>query len=133
MSSSDGLRPEDWEKIESVGEKLTVEAGHLLFEPGQPSDYVMWVIEGSVEVQNSEGKAVAELGPGEMLGEISYIDFGYPSARVQTATLTQLLVVEVEKLAALADEDDGLGSRLHLTIATAMAGRVRALLSLLPD
>lgn len=133
MSSSDGLRAEDWEKIEEIGEKKTLEAGEFLFQPGEPSDHVMWVIEGEVEVQKSDGTAVARLGAGEMLGEISYIDFGYPSARVQTAELTQLLVVKVESLAALADEDDGLGSRLHLTIATAMAGRVRALLALLPD
>ena len=49
MSSSDGLRPEDWEKIEKIGEKQTLEPGKLLFEPGEPSDHVMWVIEGDVE------------------------------------------------------------------------------------
>lgn len=133
MSKPKDLLDADWAKIQEIGDTRTLERGELLFEPGAPSDYVMWVLDGEVEVQKSDGTAVARLGPGEMLGEISYIDFGYPSARVETAGSCQMLVVSVERLAALTEGDDGLGSRLHLTIATALAGRVRALLALLAE
>ena len=55
--------------------------GTTLFEEGDPADGVAAVLEGSVEVLK-QGRIVATLGPGSVLGELSL----FTASAVRTAT-----------------------------------------------
>lgn len=56
-------------------------AGATLFEEGDPADGVSVILDGRVEIL-AQGRALATLGPGSVLGELSVL---VPSAR-RTAT-----------------------------------------------
>jgi CRP/FNR family transcriptional regulator, cyclic AMP receptor protein len=128
-----GLTKQDLIDIEEMGEVREIEADQLLFEPGSPSDHVMWIRTGSVQVHNHrmyEDVILAHLGPGEILGEVSYLDQHSPSAEVRAVEPTTVLAVPVESLAARAGDDPAFASRLHLSIAVKLAGRLRQVLKL---
>jgi CRP/FNR family transcriptional regulator, cyclic AMP receptor protein len=128
-----GLSKQDLIDIESMGEIREIASDELLFDPGSPSDHVMWIRTGSVEVHNHrmyDDVVLAHLGPGEILGEVSYLDQHAPSAEVRAVEATTVLAVPVEALAARAADDKGFASRLHLSIAVKLAGRLRQLLKL---
>jgi len=128
-----GLTKQDLIDIEEMGAVREIATGELLFEPGSPSDHVMWIRTGSVEVHNHrmyEDLILAHLGPGEILGEVSYLDQRAPSAEVRASEPTTVLAVPIEALAARAGADQGFAARLHLSIAVKLAGRLRQLLRL---
>jgi CRP-like cAMP-binding protein len=73
---------EDLEQLHREIAMSDAGAGSTLFEQGDPSDGVAAILEGSVEVI-VDGKILATLGPGSLLGEVSV--FVPSAARTATA------------------------------------------------
>ncbi len=72
------------EDIERLSQEIAMSnapAGSTLFEEGDPADGVVAILEGSVDVVK-QGRILATLGPGSVLGELSLF---VPSAK-RTAT-----------------------------------------------
>jgi CRP/FNR family transcriptional regulator, cyclic AMP receptor protein len=83
-----GLSPDELEKFAACGTYRSVEPGEILIQPDQPQSNLYIIEEGlfSVErVKDGVISMVAELGPGEVLGEIAILQPPHASARV-TAT-----------------------------------------------
>ena len=74
--------------LDQLDREITISdaaAGATLFEEGDPADGVAAILEGTVEVVK-DGRAIARLGPGSVLGELSVF---VPSAsRTATARAT---------------------------------------------
>lgn len=74
-------------------------------------------------------KHVASLTPGQISGELAMLDGGMRSADLRAGPQgATVLLLERERLQALAEDDAVLGSRVLWNIATAMALRVRFIL-----
>ena len=76
------------EDLDQLLREVTVReapAGATLFEEGDPTDGVAAVLEGQVDVVR-DGRVLATLGPGSVLGELSL--FLPSAARTATATAT---------------------------------------------
>jgi len=86
------------------------ESGHELFV----------VVAGSLEVMRGAKGRVAEVGPGEFVGETSLLSSKQRSATVWTATPAHLLWISETSFLRLLDEVPHLG----LGIASALAERV---------
>jgi diguanylate cyclase (GGDEF)-like protein len=70
------------------GKTLTLEAGHCLWQEGDPADSVIFLREGELEVVSARPDCedvivLRRLGPGAVLGEISCLDGGRRSAGVR--------------------------------------------------
>lgn len=78
-----GLQPEDLLPLARVATVERFEAGEVLFEEGEPGDVLYLVASGTVRVAH-KGVALAELGVGEALGEMSVLD-GAPRSASATA------------------------------------------------
>ena len=87
-------------------------AGSTLFEEGDPADGVAAILEGRVEVLK-DGRSLATLGPGSVLGELSVF---VPSAS-RTATARAISPVRMIKWSA--DDVPGRLAR-HERLATAI-------------
>ena len=103
------------EDLDQLNREITVsdaEAGSTLFEEGDPADGVAAILEGSVEVLK-QGRVLATLGPGSVLGELSVF---VPSAS-RTATARANSPVRMIKWRA-----DDVQTRLarHERLATAI-------------
>ncbi|UCH86483.1 MAG: cyclic nucleotide-binding domain-containing protein [Dehalococcoidia bacterium] len=78
------------------------------------------IVEGRARVETG-GKAIAELGPGDFVGELSLIDGGPRSATVIAETPMTLLVVRRRDFKLLRDSVPGLQEKLLVTLC----GRLR--------
>ncbi len=78
----------------------TFEPGSIIVKIGDPGDYAYIVQNGKVEVsvpyQNSK-KVLAELGQGEIFGEMAIIDSSPRSATVTAIETTEVIVIELSK------------------------------------
>ena len=71
----------DLEKIAKAGDEVVMPAGSLIVDQGQTGREAFVVLEGSVMVKRN-GKKVASLGPGTVVGELSLLDHGPRTATV---------------------------------------------------
>jgi CRP-like cAMP-binding protein len=96
-------------------------AGSTLFEEGDPADGVAAILEGRVEIRK-QGRILATLGPGSVLGELSVF---VPSTS-RTATATANSPVRMIKWRA----DDVLGRLArHERLATAIVADIAFVLA----
>ncbi len=89
-------------------------AGDTLIEPEQENHAVYIVLEGdlSVQITGREAFEVTRLGPGECVGEISMVDGQRPSARVEAASSTRVLVLGHAPMWALLNRSHGVAFNL---------------------
>lgn len=94
----------------------SVEAGQTLFVEGAPSTNLYLIVTGSAIVRKN-GRRVARLGPGEVVGELSVI-LGTPrTATVEAETPIEWLVLDQASLRRAFDEVPGLGWNVLKSVA----------------
>jgi len=89
--------------------------GAILTKRGQHGLEAFVIVEGRARVETG-GKAIAELGPGDFLGELSLIDGGPRSATVIAETPMTLLVIRRRDFKLLRDSVPGLQEKLLVTL-----------------
>lgn len=70
----------------------TFDIGEIIFEQGDPGDFMYVVVEGEVEVI-LRGKVITKLTPGEILGEMALVDNRPRSASARASAPTKLAPV----------------------------------------
>ena len=106
--------------IAKATDELTVPAGHVLTDQGQMGREAFVIVDGSATVKRN-GKKVATLGPGSVVGELSLLDHGPRTATVTADTDTTVLVIEQRYFLGVLEEVPALARKLLATLA----GRVR--------
>ncbi len=84
------LTDEERDAIASLAAEVSVPAGKELVREGDYSYQLLAIEEGTAKVEKS-GEVIAELGPGDIIGEMGVLDRSQRSATV-TATSPMLLV-----------------------------------------
>ena len=123
------LRTDDRELLSSYGEFFPGHPGTVIIEEGVPQTEVFVVISGKlqVHVMQSDGVArlLAEVGPGETLGEISLFTPGPATATVIATEFSQLWRIKDSDLLQFMTDNPGAGNLLLRTLATILAQRLR--------
>ena len=112
----------DLEKIAKAADEVTVAAGALIVDQGQTGREAFVIVSGSASVKRN-GKKVASLGPGAVVGELSLLDHGPRTASVIAETECVLLVISQRQFLAVIDAIPALSHKLLATLA----GRIREL------
>lgn len=86
-----------------LGEPESVPAGHLLTEQGRLATDAFLVIDGTADVFVGD-RAVAEIGPGETIGEMAIVDHLPRSAYVVARTAMELYRVPAETFLEMLDD-----------------------------
>ena len=115
----------DW--MVAVGRREEVVAGTGLIEEGQPIDTLHILLEGtlSVSVAALEGKTIARLTSGAVVGEMSFADARPPSATVQAVENSLVLSIPRISLVEKLEKDEGFASRFYRAIAIFLSTRLR--------
>jgi len=103
-----------------------IPAGQVIFREGDPGDFTIRIKSGRVEISKTDqgtGKVLAELGPGEILGELSIFS---NSPRIATATALEDTVVYVMRSKEVNAEMDKLSPWVSQMI-TALSDRFDSL------
>ncbi|MCA9694951.1 MAG: cyclic nucleotide-binding domain-containing protein [Myxococcales bacterium] len=111
----------------------------VLIEQGQHIESLLLLLEGHVRVQVDVSKDdrdaridVSILGPGDLIGEMSFVTDEATSARVIGIEAGKLLEIPYRALDELMTHDPGFGVRLFRSLAGLMATRLRNTNSKLP-
>ncbi len=87
-----GLRDQELAALTRLVDEAWVPAGRVLVEQGTLGHQAFLVVAGTADVF-SDGELIAQVGPGDILGELALVDHGPRSATVVAATRMQLLVI----------------------------------------
>jgi len=121
------LDDRDVEWMIRTGRRERLAAGTTLIREGQPITALYVVLDGTVAIltEAAGGAAIAQLGTGEVLGEISFVDGRPPSATARAAT--EAVVLAIPRAAVtnrLAGEVD-FAARFYRALAMFLADRLR--------
>ena len=117
-----GCTKKELERIARSGDEITMTAGSLLVDQGQTGREAFVVLDGQVTVKRN-GRKVATLEPGGIVGELSLLDHGPRTATVVCETDCALFVIDQRHFLAVLDDVPTLA---HKMLAS-LAGRIREL------
>ncbi len=115
----------DFDWLMTAGRKKSVAAGRTLIREGEPTDALYIVLEGALAVSLEAGKEVAQLGSGEVVGEMSFVDSRKPSATVKAAIDSLVWVIPRSQLATKLSQDRDFASHFYHAIAVFLSDRLR--------
>jgi CRP/FNR family cyclic AMP-dependent transcriptional regulator len=107
----------DLEKIARATDELTVPEGYVLTDQGKTGREAFVIMNGSATVRRN-GKKVATLGPGSVVGELSLLDHGPRTATVTADSEATVLVIDQRHFLGVLDEVPALAHKLMASLAS---------------
>ena len=120
------LEDSDIEWMARNGTRLPVPANVALIRQGVPIDSLYILLEGqlSVRVGPTMDREVASLLPGEIVGEISFVDERSPTASVLATRDARVLALPRAELSNKLGRDPAFAARFYRAIAGFLADRL---------
>jgi len=112
----------DLAKIAKAGDEVVVPAGYIMADQGQTGREAYVILEGTATVRRN-GKKVATVSPGTLVGELSLLDHGPRTATVTADTECAVLVLDQRHFAGLVDSVPAIAHK----IMSVLASRIRDL------
>lgn len=125
----------DIEWMITNGTRMALNAGDVLIQERQPVDALYMLLNGRLSVVSAaqNGREIAQLERGEMVGEMSFIESRPPSATVKATQPALVLRLPRAALLAKMQTDTGFAARFYRALALFLSYRLRettAMLSL---
>jgi CRP-like cAMP-binding protein len=114
------------EHLESAADEVNVPAGHTLIAQGHMHNEGMIVEQGTAEVV-IDGNVVAEIGEGQIIGELALLAPGPATATVRAKSDMTLLVIPFNRFDQIMDDNPAMVK----AIAQELAGRLRAAMNVM--
>ncbi|MBF0310660.1 MAG: cyclic nucleotide-binding domain-containing protein [Magnetococcales bacterium] len=112
----------DW--MISTGDRRVFQPGETLLREKVKNPSIFIIISGKVAV--SVGKRfLAEIGLGEVLGEIGLLDSRPPSATITAVDTTVVLAIDFDDIRAKLASDVGFAARIYQALGIFLAQRLR--------
>ncbi len=108
-------------QLVSIVEEASVAPGRVLIEGGHYHQEIYVIGSGTASVE-IEGNEVAEVGAGEVIGELGFFVHGPASATVRAKTALSVVIVPYNRFDDVLDNNP----ELVRAIATDLAARLRA-------
>jgi CRP/FNR family transcriptional regulator, cyclic AMP receptor protein len=120
------LEDSDIEWMIANGTLHQVDTDSVLIQEKNPIGSIYILLEGelSVIVGGRDGKHIATLMPGEVVGEISFVDSRPPSASVLATRDSRVLALSTNVLSAKLAVDTAFAARFYYAVATFLADRL---------
>ncbi len=99
----EGFTPKELARVAELVEEVEAEEGAELIDQGRPGLECYVIVEGRAGVYVA-GQQIAELGPGQMVGEMALIDNRPRSASVKALTALKVLALDNKRFRTLLDE-----------------------------
>jgi CRP-like cAMP-binding protein len=103
VSIFSGLRGEDLAEVALLAEETEAGTGDVVIREGDVDDWLYVLVEGKVGVEKG-GRRIAELGVGEVFGELAVLDPTPRAATVRALTDVTLLRIDGEAIGAMMRE-----------------------------
>lgn len=116
----------DW--LLDANDERQVAPGERVIVAGEPVDAIYVVLEGVLAIEGSDrARPVDVVGPGDIVGEMSFVEQLTPARTVVAQEASLLLVVPHTALRQRADDDAAFAARLYRALAVLLSRRLRRL------
>ncbi|HVI10049.1 MAG TPA: cyclic nucleotide-binding domain-containing protein [Candidatus Binatia bacterium] len=130
-SARDGLRylsANDWTLVADKASYVRFKKGAVMVQKGAPNDGVLLLLKGTARVMVAPQSKVRILGPGEVCGEMSFLEDAPASASVIAEEEIEALLLNRATLESLFELFPHLASRFYRSLATNLSRRLRELI-----
>jgi CRP-like cAMP-binding protein len=130
-SSKHGLRyltPNDWTLITDKAARVSFRKGQALVERGKKTDGVFLLLRGRARVHLPSRAPSRMIGPGEICGEMSFLDEQPASASVVAEEAVEVYHLDRATLLSLFELFPHLASRFYHSLAANLSHRLRDLI-----
>lgn len=130
-SSKNGLiylTANDWALVADKALRVTFKRGDVLVQRSKKSNGVYLLVKGSARVQIPSQPAARIIGPGEICGEMSFLEDAAASASVVSDGELDAYYLDRSALESLFELFPHLASRFYRSVATNLSRRLRELI-----
>lgn len=117
----------DFDWLLTAGKQLSIAPGSVLIREGEPTDALYIVLDGAfavcIEAMNSQ--VIAQLGSGEVVGEMSFVDARPPSATVKAIQPSLVWAISRSKLTTKLMHDVEFSAHFYHAMAVFLSDRLR--------
>jgi CRP/FNR family cyclic AMP-dependent transcriptional regulator len=106
----------DLQKIASATDEISLPAGYKLTDQGAMGKEAFVIMDGTVTVSRN-GKKVATLGAGDVVGELSLLDHGPRTATVIADTPVTVLSIQQNRFMPVLDQVPAMSHKLLANLA----------------
>lgn len=107
------------------GRQKALPPGTVLVTAGEPVKSLLILLEGSLEVVNPDGRVLAELGAGDIVGEMSLVEKRLPEVSVRAHLSARVLDVPIDAVWAKLETDIDFAARFYRALAVLLSDRLR--------
>ena len=122
------LTPNDWTLVADKASRVTFQKGQTLVQRGKKSDGVYLLLKGTARVQIPSQPVSPEIGPGEICGEMSFVEDAPASANVIAQQDVEAYHLDRAALEKLFELFPHLASRFYRSLAKNLSHRLRELI-----
>jgi extracellular factor (EF) 3-hydroxypalmitic acid methyl ester biosynthesis protein len=132
-SSKNGLiylTPNDWTLLADKASRASFSKGQIILQRGRKSNGIYLILKGTAKVQIPSKPSPSEIGPGQICGEMSFLEDSPASANVIAAGELEAYYVDRPTLESLFELFPHLASRFYRSLAMNLSRRLRELIKL---
>ena len=122
------LTANDWALLLDKASRVHLKKGALLMSAGRNTDGVYLLVKGTAQVQMPRRAGMRSIGPGEVCGEMSFLEDTAASATVMAESDLEAYQLDRATLQSLFELYPHLGSRFYRSVATNLSRRLRELI-----
>jgi CRP/FNR family cyclic AMP-dependent transcriptional regulator len=118
------LTPNDWTLIVDRTKRTPFRKGDVLIQQGKQMKTVYVLVRGRAKIESSKA-VIAHIGPGQVCGEMAFLENGAASATVTAEDDGEACAIEWKALSDLFELFPHLGSRFYRSLAVNLSRRLR--------
>jgi CRP-like cAMP-binding protein len=123
------VTPNDWILIVDRAKRVVFKKGDAFIQSGKQQKAVYLLAKGKAKVESSTKMLIAQLEPGEICGEMAFLENGIASANVTATSDVEACAIEGSALLDLFELYPHLGSRFYRSLAVNLSRRMREVIA----
>jgi len=124
------LTDDDWKVLLENARQVSYGKGDIILEEGSKMRAIFVLDRGYASIESSDrgrGIRLNQIGPGEIFGEVSFLEEEGASASVIAEEDAQVKIIDETQLQSLLNSVPGLSARFYQSLALTLAQRLRRL------
>ena len=122
------LTANDWALVSDKAARVQFKAGEQFVQRGRRTHGIYLLVKGTASVQIAGHAEAREIGPGDVCGEISFLDEQPATADVVANELVWAYYLDRPTLQSLFELFPHLGSRFYRSLASILSRRLREII-----
>jgi CRP/FNR family cyclic AMP-dependent transcriptional regulator len=119
------LTPNDWALLIDRAKKVIFKKEETLIKKGRQTNVVYLLVRGSAKIEVELGVRIARIGPGQICGEMAFLENGVASATAIAEQEIEACAIDWSTLGDLFELYPHVASRFYRSLAVSLSRRLR--------